>query len=51
MAITNASTGYLESIIGFVPKTSVSIGLEKVIEWINSRISKTEINEWIKSSI
>ena len=46
---TKASTEYLYSLISYVPNTTLSVGLEKVMSWMKSNTSETERNYWIKS--
>lgn len=48
---TDADTSYLQSLIGDQPKTQLREGLAKVIDWAVHREIKTQMPEWINSTL
>ena len=46
---TLASTRYLESLINFVPQTTISDGMNKVLNWIEESTTNEELQDWVAS--
>jgi nucleoside-diphosphate-sugar epimerase len=46
---TMADSSYLQSLVGVVPSTPITLGLEKTIEWSRSKEIMSQLSGWASS--